>query len=336
MDGTKKALVIGAGAAALVGAAVFRQRETDLRGKVVLITGGSRGLGLALARELAAEDCRIAVCARDPQELRAVRDDPALRGRVTTFECDVSRQDQVESMIRVAIGRLGRIDVLVNNAGEIEVGPVEAMSIQDFREAMDTMFWGVVYPSLAVMPEMTRRRSGHIVTITSIGGKVAVPHLLPYTCAKFAAVGFSEGLHAELAKTRVKVTTVAPGLMRTGSYRNAWFKGNTDREAAWFSLGATMPGVSINAMRAARQVVTAIKRGRSETILSLPAKLLALTHGVFPGTTSDILGLVNRWILPDPKDRPSFRRKGFESETPATLSFLTSLSRAAERANNQL
>jgi short-subunit dehydrogenase len=172
------------------------------------------------------------------------------------------------------------------------------MRVDDFRNAIDTMFWGVVYPTLAVLPEMQDRRAGRIVTITSIGGKVSVPHLLPYSCAKFAAVGFSEGLRAELSGSGVHVTTIAPGLMRTGSYVNAWFKGDAEREAAWFSLGATLPGISMNAERAARQVVTATKRGESEAILSLPAKLLAAFHGLFPGWTADVLGLANRLMLP--------------------------------------
>jgi short-subunit dehydrogenase len=209
------------------------------------------------------------------------------------------------------LAQYGAIDVLVNNAGTIEVGPVETMTLEDFDRAMRVMFWGVVYPTMALLPHMLERGTGRIVNITSIGGKIAVPHLLPYTCAKFAAVGFSEGLHAELQGKGVKVVTIAPGLMRTGSHLNASFKGDIDREAFWFSMGATMPGVSMSASRAARQIVAAARSGRAEKILSTPANLLARFHGLFPGTTADILGLVNRLILPSGHGRE--RKRGRET-----------------------
>src|SRR3954471_5085592 len=239
------------GVAAGVGAAVaatalLRKEDDSLRGQVVLITGGSRGLGLSLAREFASRGCRIAICARDPEALANARRDLQDRGaEVLTLECDVADRQAVEAMIARVLSHYGGIDVLVNNAGEIQVGPVDAMTIGDFERAMNVMFWGTVYPTMALVPHLKQRRAGRIVNITSIGGKVAVPHLLPYTCAKFAAVGFSEGLRAELTGKGVKVTTIVPGLMRTGSHVNALFKGQHEREFEWFRLGASLPGPSM-------------------------------------------------------------------------------------------
>lgn len=100
---------------------------------------------------------------------------------------------------------------------------------------------------------MRARRRGRIVNITSIGGKVGMPHLLPYTCAKFATVGLSEGLRAELGREGIRVTTIVPGLMRTGSHLKAMFRGQHEQEFTWFSLGASLPLVSMGAERAARQ-----------------------------------------------------------------------------------
>ena len=200
---------------------------------------------------------------------------------------------------------------------------------------MDVMFWGAVYPTLAVLPQMKQRRSGHIANVTSIGGKVAIPHLLPYDCAKFAAVGFSEGLRAEVLKDGVKVTTVCPGLMRTGSHLNAEFKGDHRSEFTWFSLGATSPLVTMNAHRAARQIVNAIRRGRAEIILTPQAKLLAAVHGLFPGLTADILGLSNRLMPTAEMGGGQERHKGKECETAVTRSFVTELGRLAAGALNQ-
>ena len=193
----------------------------------------------------------------------------------------------------------GRIDLLVNNAGVITAGPAPAVTVDDLEQALGVMFWGLAYPTLAVLPQMRARRRGRIVNVTSVGGKVAVPHLLAYGAAKFAATGFSEGLRAELARDGITVTTIVPGLMRTGSVLNATFKGQPEREFAPFAVLASLPFLSIDAGRRARQVVTATKRGEAERILGLSASLLVRFHGLFPGLTADILGLINR-TLPGP------------------------------------
>jgi NAD(P)-dependent dehydrogenase (short-subunit alcohol dehydrogenase family) len=311
------------GVAAGVGAAVAAQallRDKDdgsLRGHVVLITGGSRGLGLSLAREFARRGCRIAICARDAEELANAKEDLERRGaEVLTVECDVGDQRQVERMTAQVLQHYGRVDVLVNNAGEIQVGPVEAMTIADYDRAMRVMFWGTVYPTLALLPQFTARKSGRVVNITSIGGKVAVPHLLPYTCAKFAAVGFSEGLHAELRDSGVKVVTIAPGLMRTGSYLNAEFKGDQEKEAAWFGFSSSLPGLTMSGERAARQIADATVKGTPEKILTPQANVLAKAHGVAPGLTSEILGFVSKLALPEGKNKST--RRGHETRSLQT------------------
>jgi NAD(P)-dependent dehydrogenase (short-subunit alcohol dehydrogenase family) len=294
-----RALWWGAGAlAAGAGLAMMRRTERmSLAGKVVLITGGSRGLGLALARRFAGEGARLALCARGGHGLDVARQNLTSTGaEVFTVPCDVADPEQVRHMIASTLREYGRIDVLVNNAGVIHVGPVHEMTLDDFETAMAVMFWGHVYTTMTVLPHMKERHSGRIVNITSIGAKVSVPHLVPYSCAKFAAAAFSEGMRAELQNTGIKVVTIAPGLMRTGSYLNAVFKGNAEAEARWFSAGASLPGISISATRAARQIVEATALGSSERILSMPANLLALFHGMFPGTTADVMGLVNRML----------------------------------------
>ncbi len=328
---------VGAGAAvALAGWSLWRRRNAlDLAGKVVLITGSSRGLGFAMAQECGRLGAKLVICARDQGELDWAREDLTRLGcEVHTVICDITVQDEVQRMVNQALERFGRIDVLINNAGIITVGPMQTQTLTDYQESMDVMFWGAVYPTLAVLPHMLARRSGRIANITSIGGKVSVPHLLPYCCAKFAVVGFSEGLRAELARENIQVTTIVPGLMRTGSHVNAYFKGNNQAEYTWFSLGATLPVVSIDARRAARKIVNAIRRGDAELIITPQAKLLARAHGVFPGITSDVLGLVNRF-LPGPGGVGDERRTGKQSETAVSQSFVEKLGRKAAREFHQ-
>jgi NAD(P)-dependent dehydrogenase (short-subunit alcohol dehydrogenase family) len=264
---------------------------------VALVTGASRGLGLLIAREQAARGYRVAICARDADELADAESDLAARGaEVFAVRCDVADREQVGQMVRSVIDRFGGLDVLVNNAGIIEVAPLAAMTLDDFTDAHAVMFWGTLYPTLAALPHLLERGHGRIVNITSIGGKISVPHLLPYSCAKFATVGFSEGLRAELAGTGVTVTTVVPGLMRTGSHLRAYFKGERRKEFAWFAVAASLPGLSMDAERAAARIVAAGLAGRVELILTPAAKLGVRIHGLFPGATVRALGAVNRML----------------------------------------
>jgi NAD(P)-dependent dehydrogenase (short-subunit alcohol dehydrogenase family) len=328
--------VAGAGAVLATRAIVNRVREYSLKGKTVLITGGSRGLGLVMAREFANEGAKIAICARDPKELDLALED--LRGRGAAafgFPCDVTDRAQVNEMVRLVRDKFGSIDVLVNNAGVIQVGPFETMTLEDYEQAMDVHFWGPLYTTLAVVPGMKERGDGRIVNITSIGGKVSVPHLLPYSASKFAAVGFSQGLHAELAKDGIAVTTVCPGLMRTGSPRNANFKGQHKLEYAWFAISDSLPVTSVSAENAARQIVEACRKGQAELVISVPAKIAVIFHGLFPGITAEMMGIVNR-LLPGPGGIGTKRAKGKESESPFAPSVLTSLSERAARRNNEI
>ncbi|MGH9457547.1 MAG: SDR family NAD(P)-dependent oxidoreductase [Thermoanaerobaculia bacterium] len=313
MRGRRIAALLAMGGAALAFRAVGRRtRSIELDGRRAFVTGGSRGLGFALARELAREGCRVAICARDAGELDRARAELAAEGLdIETVTCDVASAAEVDRAIAEVRQRLGGIDILVNNAGIIQVGPVEAMTLDDYRQAMDVMYWGIVHTTLAVLPEMRERGDGSIVNVTSIGGKIAVPHLLPYGAAKFAAVGFSEGLHAEVARDGVRVTTVVPGLMRTGSFLEAWFKGDQRREYAWFSVASSAPLVTIEASRAARKIVDAIRQGRTELVLTPPAKAAVRVQGLMPATTTRVLTAVDRVL---PHGRGDGPIKGAEAE----------------------
>lgn len=327
-------LGVGLGLGLVAKAYVKRCRLLDLREQVVLITGSSRGLGFALACEFARQGAHLVICAREAEPLEAARQELELMGcQVLARTCDITQQEQVQELIDQATDRFGRINILVNNAGIITVGPYQTMTLADYEEAMKSMYWGMVYPTLAVMPQMQARRNGHIVNITSIGGKVSVPHLLTYSCAKFAAVGFSEGLHAEVNKHGIKVVTVVPGLMRTGSHLNAFFKGQWQKEYTLFGIMATSPLTAIQAARAARQIVQATRRGETEIILTIQAQLLARFHGLLPGLTTDILALIDR-LLPEASATETSRRSGYASQTRLSR-VLTGLGKGAAQKYHQ-
>jgi NAD(P)-dependent dehydrogenase (short-subunit alcohol dehydrogenase family) len=228
---------------------VANRRSCSFNGRTVVITGGSRGLGLVLAREFAREGARLVLLARDEAELERAKADLKARGAgaVRVVPCDVRAREEVSVAIQCVVDEFRRIDVLVNNAGVMQVGPLEHMTIADFEEAMAVHFYGPLFASLAVIPHMRRWGGGRIVNIASIGGKIAMPHLVPYSASKFALVGLSEGLRSELRRHNIHVTTVCPGLMRTGSAPNASFKGRHRDE--WFSIADSLPVASLNARR---------------------------------------------------------------------------------------
>lgn len=329
------------GAAGLGAALALRglaRERYDFHGKAALITGGSRGLGLVIARELADAGARLAIVARDPDELERARADLETRGaEVLAFPCDVRDQNDAMAAVERTVERFGAIDVLINNAGVIQTGPVEHMQVADFENALATHMWGPLYTMLAAAPHMRRQGGGRIVNISSIGGKVATPHLLPYCASKFALVGLSDGMRAELAKDGVKVTTVCPGLMRTGSHVNALFKGQHEREFTWFAVIDSLPGTSMDARRAARQIVEACRRGDPSLVVSVQAKALTLLANAFPDLTAQALKIMNG-LLPGPADAPDGdqARSGWESQSDWAPSLLTRLSDRAAEQNNGL
>jgi NAD(P)-dependent dehydrogenase (short-subunit alcohol dehydrogenase family) len=252
---------------------------------------------------------------------------------VATVAADVGKADDARRVVAEAETRFGRLDVLVLNAGIIQVGPAEAMTGEDFASAMDVMFWGQVHVTAAAMP-LLRRSRGRLLAVTSVGGKLPAPHLLPYTAAKHAAVGFAEGLRVEAIRHGVSVTVGVPGLMRTGSPRNALFTGDQAGEHRWFTLGDSLPLVSMDAARAARQLVTAALKGKPEVAPSPLAKIGMRVHGLAPSTTMRLVGVVNRLLPTDETPRPL--RPGHAVERPARwFDALTGLTRRAARHYHQ-
>jgi short-subunit dehydrogenase len=277
----------------------------------------------------------VAICARDEAELARARHQFAgLGADVFALTCDVTDRDQVEEMLAQIRERLGPVEVLINNAGTIQVGPVDEMTPADYEEALRAHFWAPLYTILGVLPEMRRRREGRIVNIASVGGKIAVPHLLPYSTSKFALVGFSEGLRGALAKERVYVTTVCPGLMRTGSPRNASFKGRHRAEYTWFSIADSLPILSMDATRAARRILDACRHGDAELVMPLTTELAVRLNGLVPGLGIGLMELSER-VLPGPGGIGRQHRRGRESESRWAPSVLTTLTERAAGENNE-
>jgi short-subunit dehydrogenase len=319
---------------------------TDLTGTsgsapLALVVGGSRGLGLAAARRLADRGYRLALTARNAEDLE--RAAAQLRKDGATVEvhaCDVRDEAGMEAVVAL-VEQTAPIEVLLHVAGVIQVGPLAAMNRDDFREAIDIMLWGPINTALSVSPRMVARGHGRIGIVTSVGGLIPAPHLLPYTTAKFGATGFSRGLRSELSGTGVTVTTAEPGLMRTGSHLNAQFVGNQGPEFAWFSTADNIPLVSMDADRAASQIVDAVLAGRAVVQPTPLAKVAQRVDALAPNVTSILLGAVTR-LLPDAppsavheKIPGHVAQQRLRPRARGQVQWLTTLGRRAARRLNQ-
>ena len=290
-----------------------------------------------MARELGRQGARVTLAARDASELERAREKLASRGiDVAVATCDISRRDEAARLVAATVERCGSIDVLINNAGIIQVGPLDHMQVSDFEEAMAVHFWGPLYTMLAAIPEMRRRGGGRIVNVSSIGGKIGVPHLAPYCASKFALVGLSDSIRGEVAKDGVYVTTVCPGMMRTGSPFNAWFKGRHRDEFTWFAISDSVPVASIAGARAAEQIIDACRYGDAELVITWPAKLAVVANAVAPESVALAMSVVNR-LLPGPIDESGDQaHSGWQSLSAWAPSRLTKLTERAAAENNEL
>ena len=341
MSRSRRTASFALGAAAVAGGAALAARRShvadreSLRDHVVVITGGSRGLGFALAEDLARGGALVTIAGRDAATVDRARESFAEAGlNVDGVACDVRNQAHAEALIAQVEARHGRVDVLVNDAGVIEVGSVWDQSLEDFRESVETHIFGPLHTMRAVLPSMRARGDGRIVNVASIGGLVGTPHLAPYSAGKFGLVGLSQAYAAEVAHDGITVTCVCPGLMRTGSPDHAIFKGRTRAEYAWFTLSDSNPLLSASTRHAVVTIVHAIARRKPFVTITPLARAAQIVNAVAPATTTRLLGLVAR-MLPPPLNDETVRREGAQSHSPLAPSILTALDRIAKRRNNE-
>jgi NAD(P)-dependent dehydrogenase (short-subunit alcohol dehydrogenase family) len=332
---TAAASLAAAGAAAFV---LLRRRAQsfDFADKVVVVTGGSRGLGFALARSLVRAGALVTIFARDEDELARARELLLAEGRVVdVVVCDVRAREQVDEAIERVVARYGRLDVLINNAGVIEVAPFLDLTLDDFREAMETHFWGPLYTSLAALPHMRAQKAGRIVNVSSIGGLFAAPHLAAYSASKFALNGLSQAMTAELAQYGITTTTVCPGLMRTGSPDHATFKGRNTLEYLWFTVGDSLPFTSVSVEGAVARIIDGVRRGETNIVITTQAKMAKTLNALFPETMNYALAQTTR-LLPPEGGIGTEKAEGFDSHSwlaPSPLTILTSL--AMKKTNEE-
>ncbi|WP_232379657.1 SDR family NAD(P)-dependent oxidoreductase [Polyangium fumosum] len=310
-----------------------RARAIRLEGKVAVVTGGSRGLGLLMAEELVRQGAHVAICGRDAEAVdRATRLLLSRHGADVLGEArDLGNPAEAAAFVESVVSRFGRIDVLVNNAGVMQVAPLDMMDTAKVDEAMRSNFWSAAHMTFAAIPHLGP--DARIVNVTSVGGRVPLPHMLGYTASKFAMVGFSEAIAAELRARGTKVTTVVPGPMRTGSFYNAEFLGRQKEEFAWFSVLSSLPLLSIDARVAAERIVRAAREGQREVHLGLVGRILPVLHGLAPRLFGLMATALARLLPPPGHSVERWRGREINSTLPGSR--LLELGDRAARENNE-
>ena len=328
---TMASIALAAGAVGLAIASRYRSRYS-FENKVVVITGGSRGLGLVLARELASRGASLGLIARDAIELARARRTIDSESLVQLLPADVTDPAQVEQAFSTMIRRFGRIDAVINNAGQILSAPFDDTTKEDFKAMLDVHFWGTLHVSRAALPHLARHGDGRIVNICSIGGRVPIPHLSAYCASKYAQAGLSAVMAEELRAKGIHVTTVLPGLMRTGSHLQAWFKGERSTEFALFSLVGGAPVTSMSAERAARLILGAAARGQADAVIPFTYRQIARLSALAPNATIASLAAVNT-ALPGPRTR--YATQGKHMHLPTLVKGVAAMNEKAADRNNQ-
>jgi NAD(P)-dependent dehydrogenase (short-subunit alcohol dehydrogenase family) len=327
---------LAAGTGVLVGLALARRTPYSFLGKVVIITGGSRGLGLVLARELVhVHGARVALVARTAEALARAADDLNAPGSVITIVGDVRSPSDAEHIVDTVVERFGRVDVLINNAGVIISAPIGSTTNEDFRNSLAVHFWGVLHMSRAALRYLPRP-GGRIVNICSIGGRLAIPHLAAYCAGKFAQAGLSSVMAEELRAEGVTVSTVYPGLMRTGSYVNAKFRGKVNDEFRAFALASSLPGISMGAERAARQIIRAVRAGRRQIVIPWTIRQVDRIATLAPNLASALFSGVNAVLPADTGNTTTPPVAGADLPLSAIVQRAVTLGERAGARNNEV
>jgi len=266
----------------------------DFTKKVVLITGGSSGIGLATACLLAASGADVWILARDPEKLKSAEAQIKAARQSTeqqtgTLVADVSNESQVTGVINRWISQVGTPDIVINSAGIVEPGYFENQSVEIFRQMMDVDFFGVLHVIKAVIPGMIARQSGHIVNISSGAGFVGWYGYSAYGSSKFAVRGLSEYLRTEMKPFGIKVSVVFPFDTETPQLEYDDLHKPPETKVL-----SGMIGSPVKADAVARSIVRGISRGNFYIIPGLDIQVLYFLYSAFPGIVLPILDyLVN-------------------------------------------
>jgi short-subunit dehydrogenase len=267
---------------------------TAIRGAAAAVTGAAGGIGRALALELAARGCDLALADRDEAGLRAVAAEIAKAGprKVTVHRVDVGEPAEIAGFAQAAISAHPGLNIVVNNAGVALLGQFTEIDQAQFDWLMNINFWGVVHSTRAFLPHLARQRAAHIVNLSSIFGIIAPPGQTAYAAAKFAVRGFSESLRHELqtANSPVRLTVVHPGGVATNIARNSRTgTGVTDNAQRAEAIERFDKVAKTTPQAAALRIIQGIEKNKPRILIGHDARMIDILQRLRPGTYWSVL-----------------------------------------------
>ena len=275
----------------------------DLKGRVVAITGAASGIGRALALNLAAEGCHLAIADVNEAGLKETAEMAGSSGvRVTTHIVDVAKREQVKRYADETVKAHGAVHIIINNAGVAILETLEDLSYQDFEWLMGINLWGVVYGCKEFLPYLRKQDSAHIVNISSVNGIVTNPNNGAYCTAKFAVRGFTETLAQELSNTHIKISCVHPGGIKTNIVNNARFYKSPDTSLSREETVAVFNQLiaKTTADKAAQMIIAGIKKDKLRIMVGTDAHVIDWLKRLFPVGFQKLAGR---------KDTPAWMKK---------------------------
>ncbi|MFN4229654.1 SDR family NAD(P)-dependent oxidoreductase [Parvibaculum sp.] len=262
---------------------------TEISGKLAVVTGAASGIGRGTALELAKRGARLAISDLDRAGLaETAKRIEAMGGTVTTYLVDVADRDAVYAFAQ-EIETLGGADIVINNAGVAQIARVDELTYEDFEWVMNIDFWGMVYGTKAFLPQIQKKGEGHIVNVSSIFGIISVPSQAAYNSAKFAIRGFTEALRHEMKGTRIKVSCVHPGGIKTNIVRNARFLQSTQATAREEAASGFDKLARTTPEKAGQVIVNGIAKDKPRILIGTDAKIIDLLQRLLPGSYGKIM-----------------------------------------------
>ena len=262
----------------------------------VLITGASQGIGRAIAQSFAENHYNVVLAARQSDRLDAAAQELEAAGHsALAILTDVKDPVQVEHLVQKAIAHYGAIDVLVNNAGIYISGAVEEFSLADWHQAIDTNLWGYIHTTHAILPHFLERQAGTLVNIGSVGGKISLPYLVPYTTTKFAVTGLTQALRSELSPKGIQVVGIYPNLIKSNFLERAIFRGKDDQDTRdrydQVDKILKVPGIETPA-DVAKAVLHAVKHKQNKDVVVGSANMATAFNTVFPSLMQKMFNVI--------------------------------------------
>ena len=256
----------------------------DLKNKVVLVTGAATGIGEGTAIAFAREGCDLILCTRKNAEgLQATAGKIKAMGRkVLTVMADVSKREDVERLCQTALKEMGRVDILMNNAGVAMIAEIRDTSLEDFERVLGVNLWGPIHTIHYLLPHMIERKSGHIVNVSSAAGLLGAPAGGAYAASKFGLVGLTEVLRTEVERFNIGVTAVCPSVVRSDIWNATTVKGFKKEVAEPPAIFRMTPEA------AAKQIVRAVKRNQALLVVTAHAKVLYHIKRISPALTRQV------------------------------------------------